>query len=233
MNIVLFYISAIVFIAHAETPKKSYSATVEDASDEEDHVASPTKKKKKKKNKKKKKSASAQSMQEPVVEPVTSAPVETVVTPPASPKQAFPTSQPAPPKSPVALAPAFMSSTISLPVGKTSAQSGRSYLQSLNHNFEKKIKSRPDHASIFSNSEKGFVSNPTGQKFKDEEEPKTRMKEAKKSWFSKVKKKTNDLMHQLLGKKEKTGEMRWDDFVMVRKTFLFFCRLHSDSLPPR
>jgi hypothetical protein len=156
---------------------------------------------------------------------MTSATIDTEETPSTSSKQASPPpNQPAPPKSPVATASSFMSSTASLPIGQTTAQSGRSYLQSLNIKPEKKLKSRADHASIFSNSEtekKGFVANLFAQNTKNEDKTKeNKTKEAKKTWFSKLRRKTNDLMHQLLRKsKEKSGDMKWDDFVMVRETF--------------
>jgi len=155
---------------------------------------------------------------------MTSPIIDPVETPPTYQKQASPTpNQPASPQSPARNAPSFMSSTTSLPISQTTAQSGRSYLQSLDIKSEKKIKTRPDHASIFSNAEtekKGLFSKFSTQKTKDEDKTKE-MGDAKKSWFSKLGKKTVDLMHQLLKtSKEKSGNMKWDDFVKVREIYL-------------
>jgi hypothetical protein len=208
--------NAISSIAYPEVPKESYSATVEDASDEEDHTAPPSKTKKKKR-KKKKKSASVQSS----VESMATATIDTAETPTSQKQASPPSDRPTSPKLPASKAPSFTSSTTSLPISQTAPQSGRSYLKSLNIKFDKKTKSRPDHASIFSAPEtdkKDFLSNVSVQK--DKEEVKTtevKLKEAKKSWFSKLGKKTADLMRQLLGtSKEKSGNMKWDDFVKVR-----------------
>jgi hypothetical protein len=223
-------INAIVLIVCTETSKKNYNATVEDASDEEDYVGSPSKKKKKKKAKKKKKPASVESL----VEPMTSATIATVeISSAMSPKQAsLAPSQPTSPQPSVATGPSFMSSTTSLPINQTTAQSGRSYLQSLDTKSEKKVKTRPDHASIFSNPEtekKGLFSL---HKARDEDKTEEiTTKEAKKSWFSKLGKKTVDLMHQLLKtSKEKSGNMKWDDFVKVREILLpAFIAIHCSN----
>jgi hypothetical protein len=94
-------------------------------------------------------------------------------------------------------------------------------LQSLNLKTEKKVKTRPDHASIFSNDQdekKGLfskISSTVTGKDKEKE-----MAEAKQSWFSKLSKKTTGYMHQLLktgvdeGASGK-GEMKWEQFLKV------------------
>lgn len=97
------------------------------------------------------------------------------------------------------------------------AQSAHSYLQSLSI-AEKKVKSRPDHASLFSQPEtkkKGFFSGLSLTKGKDKQ---SAMKEARQSWFSKLGKKSGNLMHQLLNtsENEKQGApMKWESFLKV------------------
>ena len=116
----------------------------------------------------------------------------------------------------------YSSSTTSLGIGETTtAQSSHSYLQSLNYKTEKKIKTRPDHASLFSNDDdekRGLFSKisptVTGKDKEDE------MKEAKQSWFSKLSKKTTGYMHQLLKTGEEPGadgkgNMKWEQFLKV------------------
>jgi hypothetical protein len=212
------------FCAEASTKK----ATVEEASDEDERVAPSSKKKKKKKTKKKKPVSAEKPPTSPTTgthteeallespkpgSPISSPP--TLSKPPVS-KAASPPASPIPPlpKPPVPKAASLTSPPVL--VGATTAQSGHSYWQSLSFKSDKKLKSRPDHASLFFNpetEEKGFKSNtplPADNKSQG-----ANTKEAKKSWFSKLRRKTNDLMHQLLKKSEKTGGMKWDDFVLV------------------
>ena len=99
------------------------------------------------------------------------------------------------------------------------AQSAHSYLQSLSISEKKKVKSRPDHASLFSQpetGEKGFFSGLSLMKKGNDKE--SAMKEARQSWVSKLSKKTKTLMHQLMSTSEndKTGApMKWESFVKV------------------
>lgn len=190
--------------------------------------ASPRKKKKKKPKKKKK----ATSLDSPPASPSPSAPsMESVASAAAkmnlseqtSPKKSGSTSsvnsslKASLPKS------AFSSSsTTSLGIGETTtAQSSHSYLQTLNYKTEKKIKTRPDHASLFSNDddEKSGLFSKISSKVagKDKEDE---MKEAKQSWFSKLSKKTTGYMHQLLKGGEDPGAagkgtMKWEQFLKV------------------
>jgi hypothetical protein len=195
---------------------------IEDASAEEDNAA-PAKKKKKKKSKRKKKVEPSESLpvspslQSPP-ESVSSATSSRTVDPLASTDKMPSTAPSATSIKSVATSPSFMSSTSTLAIGQTAAQSGHSYVASQNVKTEKKVKSRPDHASLFSNQpdeKKSFFSRFSLQKSKDKVQE---MKRAKESWFSKLGKKTNNLMHQLLRTTgEARGSMKWDDFVKVRQ----------------
>ena len=87
----------------------------------------------------------------------------------------------------------------------------------MNINTEKKVKSRPDHASLFSNSDTkkpGFFSKISGSGGKDKE---TEMKEAKRSWFSRLSRKTSDLMHDLIKSPDNQprAPMKWENFLKV------------------
>ena len=116
--------------------------------------------------------------------------------------------------------PAYMSTTSLVPSAEPeSAQSAHSYLQSLSISEKNKVKSRPDHASLFSQTEsekKGFFSSLSlMKKGKDKE---SAMKEARQSWISKLSKKTKAHMHQLMNTSEndKTGApMKWESFLKV------------------
>ncbi|KAF9529234.1 hypothetical protein CPB83DRAFT_852909 [Crepidotus variabilis] len=197
---------------------KSQKATVEDVSDDDDDTTSvASKKKKKKKPKKKKKASSSDVPPSPSVALLPGSMANTTLgTPPTSPKRApAVVSQTTSPKPSAAkTAASFSSSTTTLPIGETTAQSGHSYLQSLNVKTEKKSKSRPDHASLFGTGDlekkgKGLFSKLLNVG-KDSE------KSAKQSWFSRLGKKTNNLMHQLLRTSgEARAPMKWDDFVKL------------------
>jgi len=102
---------------------------------------------------------------------------------------------------------------------QTSARSAHSYLKE--HEGPKaKVKSRPDHASIFSEKEKktGFFSKFT-RKDQPSDDKDNAKKGSKQSWFSKLSKKTNKLMHQLLNTTEDEtkgqASMKWDHFVKL------------------
>lgn len=118
-----------------------------------------------------------------------------------------------------------MSTASLLPVEQTTAQSARSYLQTEHLTESKtKVKSRPDHASLFSAPEKekkkGFLDRLGVGKTKEE----TEKKGGKRSWFNKLTKKANGYMHQLL----KTSQddyrglkpMKWEQFLKVRPSVL-------------
>lgn len=191
--------SPLIIVTAAAT--KSHKATVEDVEDEDDiPAASP--KKKKKKGKKKKRSDVPPGSPSPSVGSISH-----IASQDSSSKIASST-----------VTPSYTASTISLPISEsTAAQSGHSYLQSLNLKSEKKVKSRPDHASLFSNPDnkkQSFFSKLSIGKDKEKEE-----KEAKQSWFSRLGKKTNDYMHQLLktnrGQTGTRTSMKWEHFLKV------------------
>ncbi|KIY44417.1 hypothetical protein FISHEDRAFT_30122, partial [Fistulina hepatica ATCC 64428] len=199
--------------ATAEAPA-SLATTVEDIEDEEASGTSATKKKKKKKssNKKKKNKTTAAATAVPPGS-----------TPDIPPNKAQPTSSSTEKKAAPGV-PAS-ASTISLPIGETTAQPARSYLRSEQHGEPKaKVKSRPDHASIFSqgNGEHksfcGFRRNK--DRAKDEEEE---QKEQKKSMFAGLKKKSKDFMAQLLKMDKKVKPMKWENFLRVMREMGFRC----------
>ena len=179
----------------------------------EDEDAIAVRKKKKKKSKKKKTEtsgvpSSAQSTKPMSVQSPT-APV-TLVSPAKAPSVVSSTSS---------TLPAYVSTASLVPSAETvTAQSAHSYLQSRSISEKKKVKSRPDHASLFSQPDtekKGFFSGFSLKKDKDKE---TEMKEARQSWFSKLSKQTGTLMHQLMStaENEKRGApMRWESFLKV------------------
>jgi hypothetical protein len=113
-----------------------------------------------------------------------------------------------------------MSSTsLSLPVEQTSAQSARSYLRSEKLEDPKtKIKSRPDQAPLDPIPEKkGFFRLPKG---KDKpKQPEAEQKANKQSWFSRLTKKAVGSMHQLLRTSEDdtkgVAPMKWEHFLKV------------------
>jgi len=196
----------------APVPPKSQKATVEDAEDEDDVQRSPQKKKKKKPKKKKK----AASLDSPPASPSPSAPSMDSLASSAA-KASLSKS-----------APFYTPSTTSLGIGETTtAQSSHSYLQSLNVKTEKKVKTRPDHASIFSNDQdekRGLfskISSTATGKDKEEE-----MAKAKHSWFSKLSKKTTGYMHQLLKTggddgADSKGHMKWEQFLKIMREMGF------------
>jgi hypothetical protein len=119
--------------------------------------------------------------------------------------------------------PPYMSTTSLVPITEPeTAQSAHSYLHSLSISDKKKVKSRPDHASLFSQPDtekKGFFSGLSFKKGKDKE---SAMKEARQSWFSKLNKKTETLMHQLLSTSENdkpSASMKWESFLKVMGVF--------------
>ena len=107
-------------------------------------------------------------------------------------------------------------SAVSLPLTEqTTAHSGHSYLQEVA--LKEKIKSRPDHANLFS---RGFLTSKGGKdKAKDKDESKEDTSKAH-TWFSRLGKKTTGYMHQLLrvGDDERRGAMKWENFLKVLLT---------------
>ena len=193
-------------------PPKTQKATVEDVEDED--VAAARKKKKKKKKKKKTETSGIPPSQLAQSLKPTSAltSTELVLASPTQASSSIPSTS--------STLPAHMSTTSLVPSAEPeTAQSAHSYLQSLSISEKRKVKSRPDHASLFSQPEtekKGFFSGLSlTKKGKDKE---SAMKEARQSWFSKLTKKTKAHMHQLLNTSEndKTGApMKWETFVKV------------------
>lgn len=179
---------------------------MEEVEDEDDAVQT-TPKKKKKKPKKKKKATGATSP-EPGEEAETAAPPGSP-TPPAAKK-------PAPAKSPASNLAAQMSNISLLPVEQTAPQSARSYLKAENLLDPKvKVKSRSEAslAAVPETEKKsGFMSKFLGAKEKKPKRPRN-------TWFSKLTKKSKDLMHQLLRTSEDhtkgSASMKWEHFLKV------------------
>ncbi|KAF9478819.1 hypothetical protein BDN70DRAFT_879530 [Pholiota conissans] len=199
----------------------SHKATVEEVEDEDDMHPSSPKKKKKKPKKKKKKSDSFSDM--PPLANVTSSQslgsASSTGAVPSGPASKTPQASTTTPTTS-----SFMTSMTSLSLAETAtAQSARSYLQEQQLNkTEKKVKSRPDHASLFSQSEVkkgGFFSRVSDVvKGKDKE---TEMQQAKQSFFSRLGKKTTGLMHQLLKPGEARTGMKWEHFLKVMREMGF------------
>ena len=202
-------------------PPMSQKATVEDVEGEDVAAA---RKKKKKKSKKKKTETSETPQLAQSIKPM-SAQTSTAPAVFASPTKASPSIPSASPT-----LPAYMSTTSLVSSAEPeTAQSAHSYLQSLSIS-DKKVKSRPDHASLFSQPEtekKGFFSSFSLKKGKDKE---SAMKEARQSWFSKLSKKTKPLMHQLMSTSEndKPGApMKWESFLKVIGVFFWISKYSS------
>lgn len=203
------YDSSISYFVASETDAgQSQKTTMEEVDDEDADGGAGTgaaKKKKKKKNNKKKKAAGEEG--------ATGSPVIA----PASPAAKSPTSPGA----------AASTSNFHIPVGTTEAQSGHSYLKELGGDQKSKVKTRADHASIFSNQSNqtteqkgGWASklNPFGSKTGEN-------KNAKYTWFSRLSKKATDSMHQILRTGEDAGKqpspMKWDTFVKLMREMGF------------
>jgi hypothetical protein len=196
---------------------KDTRTTVEEVDDEDDadaDTASASKKKKKKKPKKKKTDTDLPVLPEDApASPVISG--ARVASPPSSPTKANPARRASLNSSATTLL-NNMSAT-SLPLTEqTTAHSGHSFLQEISQ--KEKIKSRPDHASMFN---RGFLSKGK-DKAKDKEENKDTVNN-KHTWFSKLGKKTTGYMHQLLraGDDERRGAMKWESFLKVMRDMGF------------
>lgn len=191
-------------------PLKSQKATVEDAEDERDLATS---KKKKKKKSKKKRAETVGALPSDSTQPTTPMATQTSTVSVALPS---PTKTPSVLSSVSSTLPVSVSTTSLVPSSETTtAQSAHSYLQSLGTSDKKKVKSRPDHASLFSQPDtekKGFFPALSLKKFKDKD---TEMKEARQSWMSKLSKKTGVLMHQLMMSTEPGAPMKWESFLKV------------------
>ena len=193
-------------------PPKSQKATVEDVEDE-DVAAARKKKKKKRKRKKTETSGSPPPQLAQSIKPMSAQTLTApVLASPTKPSSSIPSTSPT--------LPAYMSTTSLVPSPEPeTAQSAHSYLQSLSISEKKKVKSRPDHASLFSQretGEKGFFSGLSLMKRGKDKE--SAMKEARQSWFSKLSKKTETLMHQLMNTSENDkhgAPMKWESFVKV------------------
>lgn len=190
---------------------KDTRTTVEEVEDEDDvdaDTTSASKKKKKKKPKKKKTDSDLPVLPEDApASPVVSA--ARVASPPSSPSKASPARRTSLNSSATTLLNNM--STTSLPLTEqTTAHSGHSFLQEITQ--KEKIKSRPDHASMFN---RGFLSKGK-EKAKEKDEGKDTANN-KHTWFSKLGKKTTGYMHQLLraGDDERRGAMKWESFLKV------------------
>ncbi|TFK23947.1 hypothetical protein FA15DRAFT_620109 [Coprinopsis marcescibilis] len=187
-----------------EGPKKTTMEEVED----EDAAPQPGKKKKKKKPKKKKPAGSADGQD-----------LEVPDSPTASARV------PRSPTSPTSAAFGPSASTLNIPIETTQAQSIHSYLKQQDIDGQKaKVKSRPDHASIFSQDSKkssgaGLFSKLTKPFKKDEG------KNPKYTWFSRLSKKTTETMHTILRTSEdadkQTAPMKWETFLKLMREMGF------------
>lgn len=180
--------------------QQNLKTTIEEVEDEDD-ASVISKKKKKKKPKKKKKAPTADAVLAEV------SPPPSVASPPTSPAK--------PAKIPSAYSSSFASSTSSFQVvdSTSSVKSGRSYMQEREPE-KQKVKSRPDHASIFSKdhekTRKGIFS-----KFLSEKEPEPEPPKESKSIFSKISTKAKSCMQQLFVRGDQRSTMKWDNFVKV------------------
>jgi len=113
--------------------------------------------------------------------------------------------------------------TLPFPLEQTSAQSARSYVKDID-GPKAKVKSRSDQASIFSATSGNEKEKKSGffSKFSRKDKPAEDQQEKKgdlRSWFSKLSKKRNKLMHQLLNTSENEtkglASMKWDHFAQL------------------
>jgi hypothetical protein len=196
---------------------KDTRTTVEEVDDEDDadaDTASASKKKKKKKPKKKKTDTDLPVLPEDApASPVISG--ARVASPPSSPTKANPARRASLNSSATTLLNNMSAASLPL-TEQTTAHSGHSFLQEISQ--KEKIKSRPDHASMFN---RGFLSKGK-DKAKDKEENKDTVNN-KHTWFSKLGKKTTGYMHQLLraGDDERRGAMKWESFLKVMRDMGF------------
>ncbi|KAF9227359.1 hypothetical protein BS17DRAFT_775364 [Gyrodon lividus] len=206
--------------APAPQEPKDHRATVVDIEDE-DEDAAPTASKKKKKKKPKKKRTGVGELTTVQEDSVTATPAISEIPSPGlateSPARSLSTR---PSISNASLTSLAHMSTASLPLEPTTAQSGRSYLQKVAAPKEK-VKSRPDHASLFS-EKRGFLSKLGRDKGKTKIENNPNINK-KFTWFNKLGKKTANYMHQLLrtSADEKAGSLKWDNFVKVMRDMGF------------
>ncbi|THH29850.1 hypothetical protein EUX98_g4322 [Antrodiella citrinella] len=215
-------------------------ATVEEVEDEDD-IAAAAKKKKKKKPRKKKKPAAASEID--LVEPE-STPQSSVVPPSPAPSAAVPQS-PAPTtpkkKKPAAPKPTLSSasttslfgSATSLPLPhEQTAQSARSYLQSvgLTNAGKSKVKTRRDPTDLGAIPEKKkksmfarFVGRDDMAENEDEDEDEE--DGDKHGFFKNLTKKTSNYMHQLIGgtdaKKGGIAPLKWENFLKLMREMGF------------
>ncbi|KAK7005784.1 hypothetical protein R3P38DRAFT_3214731 [Favolaschia claudopus] len=198
----------------ASAEPKSQKATVEEVEDEDDAATTPKKKKKKKTKKKKTAAAtSAEAGEEP-----TSAPSPAPAPAPA------PAAKKTPAKSPISNLAAQMSTLSLPPVEQTTAQSAHSYLKS-EHLLEQKakVKSRSETSLALppESKKRGFMS----KFFSGKEAKKEELKKPRNTWFSRLSKKSTQLMHQLLrtAEDETHGQasMKWEHFVKLMREMGF------------
>lgn len=206
-----------------EKPSNTHQPTIEELEDKDADSAVPKKKKPKKKKKKR-----------PAHSGSTTSPSSVALGPPIPAKPTVlvlpsPT-KPGPAPKPVTLSqsnvfgnipPQMSTTSLSLPTEPSIAQSARSYIQAESLDVQKsKIKSRPDHASLFSDTpgKKGFLSKLGMGRNKDKVKDEAH-KGAKHSWFARLSKKTRGYMHQLLNTSEDETKgmapMKWEHFLKV------------------
>ncbi|KAG8213928.1 hypothetical protein J3R82DRAFT_10674 [Butyriboletus roseoflavus] len=209
-------------LAPAPEEPQDYRATVEDAEDEEDVSSLASKKKKKKKPKKKKKKKATNELHT-----VHEDSVPAILTPPKNLPSSTLAETPAKvssdklPASNASLNSLAHISTSSLPIEPTVAQSAHSYLQELGAP-KGKVKSRPDHASLFSDK-RGFFSKLSSKDNTNKENESESTINKKFTWFTKLGKKTAGYMQQLMrtSADEKVGSLKWDNFVKVMREMGF------------
>ncbi|KAG7098800.1 hypothetical protein E1B28_000705 [Marasmius oreades] len=193
--------------AAAAEGSTSLATTIEEVEDE-DEVRSSKKKKKKKPKKKKKASGTGGQDQEEGEEVSVEVPAAEV------PKA----KTPAPPPPPKPVPSANQSTTSFMPPLEQvpTAQSAHSYIKSEKLDAPKgKLKSRPDHASLFSKPKGVLARLGVGQ----EEKETPQDKKEKRSFFINLRKKTRGYMHQILHTAEDdtkgSAGMKWETFVKV------------------
>ncbi|KAF9010573.1 hypothetical protein BDQ17DRAFT_1346459 [Cyathus striatus] len=186
-----------------DTIPKSQKATIEEVEDEDEVSIAPKKKKKKPKKKKKKSTAikeegplDADNSADYIVDSTSSFQGQTP--------------------------PQLSTPALHIPVGTTNVQSGYAYAKATLDKEKTKIKTRGDHASIFSNSEKkGFFSKLVPGK--DKERGIDKDAPARHSWLSKLTKRSEECMHKLLRTREEDtkGSVKWESFLRLMRELGF------------
>lgn len=91
---------------------------------------------------------------------------------------------------------------------------------------KEKVKSRPDHPSLFSDK-RGFLSKLNSKDKTNKEKESEPSVNKKFTWFTNLGKKTTGYMHQLMRTNvdEKAGSLKWDNFLKVTLTTYSPCSM--------